>query len=264
MSNIESPGRSPPVSNPDAPYCQICIEGGGSVAAEAYCTVCKEFQCSVCSNVHRRSRATRTHHMLEKESMPSKTAGQDPESRHENLGEFCEEHPHELIKYFCPKHRSLHCGDCVVLYQHPCKLEVIANVSVNFKDSSVFQDIKSKIDKLTDDVCEDTAKLEKQTVALDDSEQKDKTQVLDFQSKVIASLNEKFRNLTSQIAEIHRDSKLTLFNLQELSKENEAEATGLKADIERNESNSVLLFIIHIYVPRTEEGKCHIRKTSTD
>jgi len=211
MANLELLGSLPPVSNPDAPYCQICIEGGDSIAAEAYCTVCKEFQCSVCSNVHRRSRGTRTHQMLDKESMPTKTAGQDHELRHENMGEFCDEHPYELIKYFCPKHQSLHCGDCVVLNQHPCKLEMIATVSVNFKDSSVYQAIKSKIYQLTNDVCEDTAELEKQTLALDDSEQKDKTQVLDFQSKVIASLNEKFRILTSQIAKIHQDSKTHSF-----------------------------------------------------
>ena len=94
MANIELPESSPPVSDQDAPYCQMCIEGGDSIAAEAYCTVCKEFQCLMCSNMHRRSRGTRTHHMLDKESMPTKIADQDHKSRHNNLSVFCEEHPH--------------------------------------------------------------------------------------------------------------------------------------------------------------------------
>jgi len=240
FANPEASDKSTSVADPDGPHCQLC---DNCVAAEAYCKVCKEFMCSACSNAHRRSRGTRHHQLLDKESMPSDIPGNDYEPSHEILSEYCEEHPHELIKYFCPQHQSLHCGDCVVLSQHKCKMEVISKVSFGFKDSGMYKDVKFNISQLADDVCEHTIELEKQTKILDDKEQNDKTQVLDFQSKVIARLNEKFQSLTAQIAQSSQESKVSLSLLQQKAKENEVEATGLKTELVNNESNDVLLFI---------------------
>jgi len=240
MANREVPGRSPSAAGADPRYCQICIEGGNCVAADAYCTVCKEFMCSVCSNVHRRQRATRSHHQLDKENMPI-TA--NAEEVHENLSEHCETHLGELIKYFCPEHQALLCGDCVALDQHMCKLEAIANAAINFKDSSAYKDIQTHIRQLANDACQTTLAVEEKAMDVDNSEQKDKTEVLGFQSTVAECFKEKFYNLTCQITTASQEMKIALTHLQERSKDTEAEASGLKADLEDKENNSVLLFI---------------------
>lgn len=240
MANRGESDKLAPVGDPDGPYCQQC---DSSEAAEAYCIVCRKFQCSMCFNAHRRSSDTRHHQVLHNKPMLTVIPGKDYEQSQAHLSEYCEEHPHELIKYFCPQHQSLHCGDCVVLSQHKCKMEVISKASVGFKDSSVYKDVKLNISQLADDACEQTIELEKLTKVLDVKEQNDKTQVLDFQSKVIARLNEKFQNLTAQITQSSQESKVTLSILQEKSKENKVEATGLKSELVSNESNDVLLFI---------------------
>jgi len=165
------------------------------------------------------------------------------EEVHENLSEHCEKHPRELIKYFCPVHQALLCGDCIVLDSHTCKLESILNVSFSFKDSSVYKDIKCLIRKLADDACKTTTTVENKAMAFGNSERKNENEVCDFQSKVIACLNEQFQNLTSQITKVNRELKINLLHLQKISKETEDEATALKADMEKNDNNNVLLFI---------------------
>ena len=240
MADLEVPGKVPLIPDTDAPYCQLCIEGGECVLAEAYCTIDKEFLCSGCSNAHRRSKTTRNHPLLDKENMPSKVG---VEEVHENISEYCEKHSRELIKYFCPEHQSLLCGDCIAFDAHTCKVKAIGNVSKSFIDSSVYKDIKSHINKLADNACKTTAALEKKGIDIDNSERKDKDEVGDFQSHVIACLNEKFQKLTSQITATSQEFKVKLIHLQERSKATEAEATRLKADMEENESNNVLLFI---------------------
>jgi len=240
MANREVPGRSPPAAGLDSRYCQICIEGGDCVAADAYCTICTEFMCSGCSNVHRWSRATRSHHQLDKENMPT-TA--NVEEVHVNLSEHCETHPRELIKYFCPTHQALLCSHCVALDQHMCKLEAIVSVAISFKDSSAYKDIQTHIRQLANDACQTTLAVEKKAMDVDNSERKDKTEVLDFQSTIAECLKEKCHHLTGQITTASQEMKIILTHLQERSKDTEAEASGLKADLEDKENNSVLLFI---------------------
>jgi len=240
MANLEVPGRAPPVAGSGCFYCQICIEGGHAVEADAFCTVCTEFMCSGCSNVHRRSKVTRNHHQLDKEHMPSKDT---VKKAHENLSEHCEKHPRELIKYFCPVHQALLCGDCIVLDSHTCKLESILNVSVSFKDSGVYKDIKLLVDKLAEDACKTTRAVEKKTKDIDHFERNDEDNVIDFQSKVITCLNVKFQYVISQISKVSQESKVKLIHLQKRSKETEIEAAGLKTDMKENENNNVLLFI---------------------
>jgi len=247
MANLEVPGRAQPAAGSDYSCCQLCIEGGDAVEADAFCTVCTEFMCSGCSNVHRRSKASRNHQQLDKKHMPTKDT---VEEVHENLSDHCEKHPRELIKYFCPLHQALLCGDCIAFDSHACKLESILNISVSFKDSGVYKDIKSLVSKLADDAVKTTIAVENKAMAISDSERKDTTEVKDFQTKVIVCLNEKFQNLTSHIAIANQELKVKLKHLQKRSKETEIEAAGLKADMEENENNNVLLFI---YAHRTKK-----------
>jgi len=240
MANLEVPGRAPPAAGSDCFYCQICIEGGHAVEADAFCTVCTEFMCSGCSNVHRRSKASRNHHQLDKEHMHTKNTA---ETVHENLSEHCEKHPRELIKYFCPVHQALLCGDCIAFDSHTCKLESILNVSVSFKDSSVYKHIKSRVSKLVDDACKTTTAVENKTKYIDLCLRKDEYDVFDFQSKINACLKVKFQNVYSQITKVRQELKVKLTHLQKRSKETEIKAAGLKADMEENENNNVLLFI---------------------
>jgi len=82
MADFEVPGQFPRIPDTDAPHCQLCIEDGECVRAEAYCTIDKEFLCAGCSNAHRRSKTTRNHPLLDNENMPTKV---NLEEGHETL-----------------------------------------------------------------------------------------------------------------------------------------------------------------------------------
>jgi len=243
MAESEVPGRSAPPTNPDLRQCQLCIEGGNSVAAEAFCTVCNEFQCSACSNAHRRSRVSRHHKLLDAGEMPSGPIEHEPEQVQDNTSEFCDEHPKELIKYFCPQHKTLHCGDCSALKTHSCQLEVISTVAGGFVNSEAYTGIKSNIDQLKEDVCKTKYDLVTVSSFVDNAEKEDIAKVNEIQQRIIKSLQEHVNELTSQISSNNQTAKFKLAALLEQSTEVEMEANRLIDDIENNENNNTMLFI---------------------
>jgi len=165
------------------------------------------------------------------------------EPLHENISEYCEEHPRELIKYYCPTHKSLHCADCYILDFHKCKMELVTKVAAGFKDGESYKEFKSKMSKLTDDFSINTSELEKKVNANKNNERKDTEQVLAFQAHITASLNKTCKQITAQIAKANQDSNAALSDLQERSKATGDEASSLKDYIDGNEDNDVLLFI---------------------
>ena len=243
MAGLEVPGKCAPKFFRDQRYCQVCIEGGVCLPAEVYCTVCREFLCSVCSNVHRRSRALRHHPLLEKDQMPIKDVSCIPEQDHENTSEFCEEHPKELIKYFCPQHRTLHCGDCSVLKTHPCQMDVISRVAEGFVDSKAYMNTKSSIDQLKYDICKMKNNIVTLSSFVDSAEKEDIAKVKEIQQRIMRSLQEHVNELTSQISSNNQTSKFKLAALLEQSTEVEMEAARLTDDLKNNENNNTMLLI---------------------
>ena len=239
MASMEVPGRSMYDPNPHQLCCQPCTFDGITEAAEMYCKVCREFLCSKCVSFHRRARLLRSHHLIDKDSLLTETM----EPLHENNSEYCEEHPNELIKYYCPTHESLYCADCYILDYHKCKMELVTKMAAGFKDAESYKKFKSSISKLTDDFSTNTSELERMVNANDDNQRKDTKQVLEFQAHIVASLNETFKHITAQVASANQDSKAILSDLQTRSKAAGDEATSLKDYIDGNEDNNVLLFI---------------------
>ena len=107
VTSMEVPGKTPPQI---AQHCDLCAEGDENISAETYCPVCDEYLCTPCATSHQRSRSSRNHKLVDKGSMPRKRS----EKGQENVSEYCKDHPRELVKYYCPTHGDLLCGDCIV------------------------------------------------------------------------------------------------------------------------------------------------------
>jgi len=240
MAGYEGPGKCAPSSVLIPHICQICIEDGECIAAESYCTVCNEFHCSACSNVHRRSRGTRQHQLLDRDDMSTRPIEHASEQVQENTSEFCEDHPNGLIKYFCPQHKTLHCGDCVVLKTHPCQLEVISTVAEGFVDSEAYRNIKSSINQFKEDVFKTKDDMVTLSSCVDNAEKEDIAKVIEFENQVTKSLQEHVKKLTSQIASTHQDLQFKLAALLERTSKAKMEATRLNDAIKHNENNTML------------------------
>jgi len=107
MASMEVAGKTAPkvIHN-----CDLCAKGDENIPAETYCPVCDEYLCTTCATTHQRSRSTRNHKLVDKESMPRKRSEKDQEY----VSGYCKDHPRELVKYYCPTHGDLLCGDCIV------------------------------------------------------------------------------------------------------------------------------------------------------
>ena len=129
----------------DDPICQPCSEGGDTMTAVKFCSVCKEWMCCNCTNCHRRFKATRTHTLLDKDAVSHSTTEHEPE----NITYHCAIHPTELIKYYCPKHSMLHCGDCAASVS--CKMNKLSSMSSSIRNNEEFVELQSNIVQLVKD-----------------------------------------------------------------------------------------------------------------
>ncbi|XP_052778409.1 transcription intermediary factor 1-alpha-like [Mya arenaria] len=137
----------------DHTYCQPCAEEGNKISPDAFCPICKEFLCSNCARVHRNMKLTKSHALQDKSSMPSSFHGE--ESEEENYIEICQRHGKEFIKYFCPNHDELLCGDCVVEKMHrSCDIDKISQVAKRYKEGAEYNNLKTGLDQMVRDIGE--------------------------------------------------------------------------------------------------------------
>jgi len=129
--------------------------------------------------------------------MPTGPIEHASEQVQENTSEFCEDHPKELIKYFCPKHKTLHCGDCSALKGHPCQLEVISTVASGFVDSKAYRNIKSSINQPKEKVYKAKDDIVTLSSFADYAEKEVIAKVKEFQQRIIKSLQVHVNELTS-------------------------------------------------------------------
>jgi len=87
-------------------WCQPCADAGNDVIAVKFCSVCKDWLCSACTDFHRRFKASKHHTLYDEDALP--VTVQDIEQ--ENKTKYCKTHPNELIKYFCPTHKLFTVG----------------------------------------------------------------------------------------------------------------------------------------------------------
>ncbi|XP_052765128.1 uncharacterized protein LOC128206591 [Mya arenaria] len=114
----------------DTVYCKPCEDEGEHVKAVGFCQTCEEYMCDPCIKAHKKFKVTKNHIMLYEDKMPFS----DPPIKQSDIGktEYCQEHAKEMIKFYCPIHEDIGCGDCVLLEHRSCKVDYIADVAKDF------------------------------------------------------------------------------------------------------------------------------------
>jgi len=252
--------REPTPSIEEAHVCQLCIEGGDGIAAETYCRVCKEFLCSTCSNVHRRSKTSRSHELIDKDEVGTES----PEQCKENESEYCEEHPKELLKYFCEEHKSLHCGDCIVLKKHPCNMLKISDIANGYKSSDEYKQLQTWNNSRIDSARQITGNINKMTVNTKQAEKRSKEEVMMQRDTIIKELNERAGELKAQITSESLYVQSSLFKLGQICETVESDAQQLARTLEENENNDVLLFITSHRSYQSEDELYSLPRTLVD
>ncbi|XP_052815518.1 uncharacterized protein LOC128242416 [Mya arenaria] len=197
-------------------YCQPCGEGGKRAVAQGFCQTCEEYMCAPCVEYHKRLKMSRNHILLSKDKMPSFY----PSTKKSAIADtdYCNNHPKEMIKFYCPTHGDLGCGDCVVLDHRSCKVDYIADVAKEFVIGNEFRELEPSI-KQAEDLLSGLVSNVKEIFG-----------EVENQSKVEIDKLRKFR------AEINtyldRREKELLDNIEKVKTEDENALTALKTDCE--------------------------------
>ena len=254
MASCEVPGRR--TSTPLKPFtytCNPCSEGGENEEADCFCTICKEFFCVDCASVHRRMRLTRNHRLVDTESMST----QPMEPANENLSEYCAEHPQELIKYYCPDHKSVHCGDCIVRSNHTCKMEILTDVAKGFKDSNEYQILKTKIDDIYKNAGIFKTDMINWAIAVVKLESQSKNDLDRYEEDTIKTLKQKFKELKADVMAKAQANQSSISVLKDKYTAAQTKAQSLKGDLIKKEDNEVDLFIFTQTMRESLKLLCH-------
>ncbi|XP_053389382.1 E3 ubiquitin-protein ligase TRIM33-like, partial [Mercenaria mercenaria] len=134
--------------------CEPCLVIDQQIEAHGFCVDCQEYLCKNCFSYHQRIKATKHHHLVNKDNMAKHAVIKESDE----CTEKCQVHKKEVIKFFCPKHEALGCKDCIVLDHRACDIDYIPDKCTGIGDSAEFREVLRELDQKVNEV-EDIIKL---------------------------------------------------------------------------------------------------------
>ncbi|XP_052778865.1 uncharacterized protein LOC128216347 [Mya arenaria] len=240
------PGRKAQMASgsaPDLTYCQPCAEDGRKIFSEAFCPVCMEFLCSTCARVHRNQKITKSHALQNKSSMPSSFRG---ESEDEMFTETCQRHAKECIKYYCPRHDALLCGDCLIENKEhrSCKVEKISQVAKQYKQCAEYNNLKTGLVQMSSDIGKLSHNIQAIMKSVDEESFTNINELREFRTEINQYLDKRENELLAEIDQKKRTSKTLLDELKLKCTNMKSSIEKLKSEIQAHDDNSNQLLIV--------------------
>ncbi|XP_052780526.1 transcription intermediary factor 1-alpha-like [Mya arenaria] len=239
------PGRNATNTNEsasDTTYCQPCFEDGKKFPPEAFCPVCNEFLCSTCARVHKNMKLTKNHVLQDKSSMPSSFRAEIEE---EIFTETCQLHVREFIKYYCPHHDDLLCGDCVIGNEEhgSCKVEKISQVAKQYEEGSEYHSLETGLGELVNDVENCSAYIQASMKAVEEESLTNINGLRKFKIEINQYLDKREQELLEEIEQKQRQSKTLLNALISKCQDMKSAAENLKSKLQTQSANRNQLLI---------------------
>ncbi|XP_053390893.1 uncharacterized protein LOC128553742 [Mercenaria mercenaria] len=124
--------------------CEPCLAIGQQIEAHGFCVDCQEYLCKNCFAYHQRTKASKHHQLVNKDSMAKHAVIKKEPNE---CKEKCQVHKKEVIKFFCSKHEALGCNDCIVLNHRACDIDYIPDKCAGIGDSTEFRELLRELDK---------------------------------------------------------------------------------------------------------------------
>ncbi|XP_052779320.1 uncharacterized protein LOC128216714 [Mya arenaria] len=239
------PGRIAPEATGsfhDHTYCQPCAEDGKRILPDAFCTVCKEFLCSTCARVHRNMKLTKSHVLQDKSSMPSSFHA---ESEDETFTETCQFHANEFIKYYCPNHEALLCGESVVDYEkhRSCKVKKISQLAKHYKEGAEYKSLKTGIVQMVSDIENYLSFIQASMKSVEEESLTNINELRKFKHEIIQLLDKRENELLEEIDRKKRESETLLNEMKANCLDMKTATEKLKAELQAKEVNNNQLFV---------------------
>ena len=118
--------------------CNPCIGDDKEENAVFYCTVCNEFLCNTCAKVHRKSKTSKHHQLLDRDSMPKQKFTSSKEI-------MCTKHKEKFVEYYCKIHDDCCCFVCATIEHEQCKVEYIDDIATELETSKEYTSLMCAI-----------------------------------------------------------------------------------------------------------------------
>ncbi|XP_052780506.1 protein wech-like isoform X2 [Mya arenaria] len=225
----------------DHTFCQPCANDDKTIPSDVFCTVCKEFLCSNCARVHRNMKFTKSHPLQDKSTMPSSL---QPESENKHFTETCQRHAEEFIKYFCPNHETLLCGDCLAEKEHSsCTIERISQVAKRYKEGPKYNGLKAGLVQVVNDIGNLSDNIQASMKYIDEESFTNINALRKFRNDINQYLDKREQELLEEIEQKKQKSQSLLSELKSNCQDIQAATEKLKAELQAKEVNSNQLFI---------------------
>ncbi|XP_052817863.1 E3 ubiquitin-protein ligase TRIM71-like [Mya arenaria] len=204
--------------------CQPCKEEGKRAIAQEFCQTCEEYMCDPCIKAHKKFKMSRNHIMLSKDKMPSFY----PSTKQSDIGdtEYCKNHPKEIIKFYCPTHGDLGCGDCVVLNHRSCEVDYIADVAKDFVIGNDFKELEPSIERAEDLLSGSISNVNELLDKVEKQSEYEIARLRKFREEINTFLDRREKELLDNIRKMKTDDKSVLTAVKT---ECESSKSGLRA-----------------------------------
>ncbi|XP_045191235.2 uncharacterized protein LOC123548068 [Mercenaria mercenaria] len=223
-------------------FCSLCKFRNADTMAIKYCITCQEPQCKACYSVHKSSKATRKHLMVDISDVNKNSKiDQDLESLQK-----CAEHKKEL-EFYCTDHKHLLCSTCLLQTNGlECKAIVEISSAGELLANSMFNNqIKTDLDSVLVHCIEENRKIQS-LIQSGKNERIDIQRQFQHIKQKVAMVLEKYEirvleevdhNIETQLMELNQHLA-TLSDTLNTAKDNKAKLqtvveNGSKADIFR-------------------------------
>ncbi|XP_052811544.1 uncharacterized protein LOC128239111 [Mya arenaria] len=214
----------------DDSCCQLYCHDGESVQAEGYCTSCKKALYEITHKKEIQSQC-----VCGQDSMPASIGDK---SNDEESYEPCEEHPDEIIKYFCSSHDLPVCGHCLAFNHRSCNVSLISELC-KAENESVNNDI---VDFLTD-VDEYASKIENNKNFVTQISKAEVLKLREYRDDIEKYFDQRTDFLLENIQQMKSMDETLLDSLKPKCDHMKSKAETIKLRLSCLESNPAKLFI---------------------
>ena len=216
--------------------CNPCKGRGTFKHSDGYCGECEEYMCQSCFDTHKEWKLNRRHRFTD----PTKRA-----EKRENIEylEKCKKHLNELVKFYCPHHKKVGCGDCMVLDHKACKIEYIPDIASTFKDSGDFKELSDCVKVCQDEVNEMCDSIKEHKRHIRETHESFVNNVDMFKEEIIAHVNKMTNAMLKQGKDKMTSDMKKMLKLEEESKTLMNELSRLMETIDAHVDKPNKLFV---------------------
>ncbi|XP_060579270.1 E3 ubiquitin-protein ligase TRIM45-like isoform X2 [Ruditapes philippinarum] len=217
-------------------YCKPCEQLKTSTFSDGFCSQCAEEMCQRCFDTHKQFKLNRGHILVQSVEAKSKC-------KETPTFDNCTKHLNEDIKFFCPEHDQVGCGDCMVISHKTCKVEYILEQIDGYKDNEEFIKLTKDIEKYDSEAKTMLGSIRSNKDHVKDINKKFALDVNIFRDEMIAHITKLSDAMLKYGDDIMAADMKKIENLEEENKRLVDETNGMRDTLQSEVDQPYKLFI---------------------